>query len=388
MLKRISLENTLGEVVRIFLCQENMKGHLIFLKDKKRLELVEDIKEFETRKQPFKKISDVDILALGKQALEIPGLGRLALANNRERTILNVERLSEGKPLVSLSNLIGMGLIILIFVGILGNRREREWHTKKKADEQRIVTLRTRPEPSKAKPRLKKVEPQKQKSKEVVKRKSVRRLGALAVLGGLKKKGHIKRDVGIGGVNLGSIKTSPGPGLGGGKGGSGGAQASLYAKGLVAAPLGMGGNTKGSGGYKTKGKGGGRDGYGQTTLIGSLKSATIPAEKELIVEGGLDRDSVSKVIERNMGQITFCYEQGLQRDPNLTGRIVTSFIIGTGGRVKASSLKSSTLNSRSIEKCVLLRLRTWQFPIPAGGVEVKVSAYSFLFKRKIVGKRK
>jgi hypothetical protein len=56
------------------------------------------------------------------------------------------------------------------------------------------------------------------------------------------------------------------------------------------------------------------------------------------------------------------------------------FVIGGNGQVKMANVGTTTLNSKQIEECVLLRLKSWKFPLPSGGVDVKVS-YPFLFNR-------
>jgi len=203
---------------------------------------------------------------------------------------------------------------------------------------------------------------------------SVKRMGALAVLGRLNKRTNQK-----GGLNLGAVRTSPGPGLGGTQG-SGGVQTSLYGKGILAAPVGAGNNVRGAGGYGTKGRGGGQDGFGQMSLVGSLGTSSIPLGKEAIIQGGLDQESIAAVIQKNMGQIRFCYEQGLQSDPKLMGRVAVDFTIGGTGSVKTANLSSSTLHSQLVENCILMRLKTWKFPLPEGGVDVKVS-YPFMLRR-------
>ncbi len=202
---------------------------------------------------------------------------------------------------------------------------------------------------------------------------NVKRLGALSVLGSLAKSSQ------KGGLNLNAANTTAGPGLGG-TAGSGGVQKTLYGKGLVAAPVGAGANMQGAGGYGTKGKGGGQAGYGTMSLVGSAGAAPVPLGREAIIEGGLDRDLISGVIDRNMGQIRFCYEQALQADPGLAGRVAIAFVIGANGQVKAASVENSTVNSKQVEECIVLRLRSWRFPLPNGGVDVKVS-YPFVLRR-------
>ncbi|MEI7973583.1 MAG: hypothetical protein WCH11_04365 [Bdellovibrio sp.] len=108
---------------------------------------------------------------------------------------------------------------------------------------------------------------------------SLQRMGALSVLGSLSKSQQ------RGGLNLGAVQTTAGPGLGG-NAGSGGVKTNIYARGAVAAPLGSGGNLQGGGGYGTKGKGGGQAGYGNLSIVGSRGTSSIPLTSEASVGGG------------------------------------------------------------------------------------------------------
>jgi TonB family protein len=183
-----------------------------------------------------------------------------------------------------------------------------------------------------------------------------------------------------GGLNLGAAQTTRGAGLGG-TGGSGGVQTSLYGKGLVNAPVGPGNNLQGGGGYGTKGRGGGQDGYGSLQLTGSAGGSPIPLGREAIVKGGIDRALIDDVVRRNLGQVRFCYEQELQADPRLAGRVVVAWVIGDDGRVSNARIHNSTLNSRNVEECILTRLRTWRFPLPEGEGNVDVN-YPFLLEKR------
>lgn len=196
---------------------------------------------------------------------------------------------------------------------------------------------------------------------------TIKRMGALAALGNAKSNNGQQ-----GGLDLGAVKTSAGPGLGGGTEGSGGVQTSLYGKGIVSAPVGVGGNLQGAGGYGTKGKGGGQAGYGTLSLVGSAGDSMIPVGEEVITGGGLDHGAIWDVIRRNQGQIRFCYEQGLQSDPNLKGRVITDFTIGGNGQVTTLKIANTTINSKIVEDCISLRIKSWKFPLPEGGKSVSV----------------
>jgi hypothetical protein len=144
--------------------------------------------------------------------------------------------------------------------------------------------------------------------------------------------------------------------------------------------LGAGGNVQGAGGYGTKGKGGGQSGYGKLSLTGSSGAMPIPLGQEASVAKGLDKDMIAAVIQKNLGQVRFCYEQGLQSDAKLSGRVAIDFTIGGNGLVKTAGVENTTLNSKMIEDCLVMRLKTWKFPLPEGGVDVKVS-YPFVLRR-------
>lgn len=196
---------------------------------------------------------------------------------------------------------------------------------------------------------------------------SIKRMGALAALGSLS---NSKQQ---GGLDLGATVKSAGPGLGGGTGGSGGVQTSLYGKGIVSAPLGVGGNLNGAGGYGTKGKGGGQAGYGKLSLVGSAGTLDIPVGTEVISGGGgLSNDDIWAVIRRNQGQIRFCYEQGLQSDPKLKGVVHAAWTINGNGQVTGLSIANTTLNSKMVEDCISLRIKSWKFPLPQGGQAISV----------------
>jgi hypothetical protein len=215
-----------------------------------------------------------------------------------------------------------------------------------------------------------------EEQKPTTKPKSIDRLKRMGALGAL---GSLSKSKQLGGLDLAKANTTAGPGLGG-NAGSGGTQTSLYAKGLTSAPLGAGNRVEGAGGYGTKGKGGGQAGYGKMTMVGSTGAAPIGLSQEATVETGLDRDAIAAVINRNLGQVRFCYEQGLQADPNLNGRVAVDFTIGGNGAVKAANVANSSLNSKTIEECIVMRLKSWKFPLPQGGVDVKVS-YPFVLRR-------
>lgn len=374
--KRLALENQDGVVVRTLAwpATEVDTVTIVRRKDTRRVELLTSVKGLEDGKIAFETLGTVKRAELGDSGFDIAGVGRLT-AISAESPILRNEIPSEEKSYWRTS--VGGVLVLAMgFVAVLMTRPQATPKMEAEAKQQVVqilkrIKVQPKPVPQQAvsDSRVETTQPVRTANKTA----SIKRMGALAVFGSMKS-GNQK-----GGVNLGAVNTTAGPGLGG-NAGSGGVQTSIYGKGLVAAPLGAGGNMQGGGGYGTKGKGGGQAGYGQISLVGSAGTSPIPLGREAIIGGGLDRDLIADVINRNLGQVRFCYEQGLQGDPALAGRVAVDFTIGAQGQVKVASVGSTTLNSKLVEDCILLRLKTWKFPLPEGGTDVKVS-YPFALRR-------
>lgn len=87
---------------------------------------------------------------------------------------------------------------------------------------------------------------------------------------------------------------------------------------------------------------------------------------------GLDRDQIIAVINKNRGQITYCYEQALKQDPSLNGKVGIQFVISPNGLVAKALVAESSANNNQLESCMISKLRTWQFPKPVGDVNVDV----------------
>ena len=205
----------------------------------------------------------------------------------------------------------------------------------------------------------------------------VENVGALGALGGMKN--GSKNSAGF---NTAALNDSKGTSWNGaGSGGVGGMERAVHGKGLVASAVGRGGQIEGGGGYGTRGKaGGGRPGYGSMNMGGTAAAYFEPLDEEALVEGGLDKDQIAAVINRHIGEVIYCYEKGLQVKAGLSGRVGVKFTINGGGVVSSTGIGSTSLNSAQVEGCILNKLRTWKFPKPVGGVNVKVQ-YPFVLKR-------
>ncbi|MGA9521360.1 MAG: AgmX/PglI C-terminal domain-containing protein, partial [Myxococcaceae bacterium] len=135
----------------------------------------------------------------------------------------------------------------------------------------------------------------------------------------------------------------------------------------------------GLGGLGTKGGGRGAGGYGSIDLGGRGKDVTRVIPGKTTVIGGLDKDVIAKVIRRHQNEIKYCYEQELNKDPALSGKVAVLFTIDPAGSVSDANVSETSLNNATTESCMLARIRRWRFPEPKGGGVVTVT-FPWIFK--------
>jgi TonB family protein len=97
--------------------------------------------------------------------------------------------------------------------------------------------------------------------------------------------------------------------------------------------------------------------------------------------GQLSKDEILEVIGRHVAEIRYCYEEELERNRELAGRVVVHFVIEASGGVAGARIARSTANSPALERCMLDAIRAWRFPPPRGGGGVEVN-YPFVFKSR------
>jgi TonB family protein len=205
----------------------------------------------------------------------------------------------------------------------------------------------------------------------------VRGLGLLGVLSGGGDRGAISSALDAPSVNdliggLGAVanitgKGSGGTGLrGGGKGGGGTGDGVLFGAGkmgtAVAGGKGLGRGKKGAGAS-------GRKAREVTLALGS---------KDAKVSGFLSAEQINRVVRANRAAIKYCFENALQRQPNLSGKVHVRWRIDRKGRVSSARVAKSTMGNAKVEGCIVRQVKRWKFPEPDGG-EVDVT-YPFIFQ--------
>ena len=144
---------------------------------------------------------------------------------------------------------------------------------------------------------------------------------------------------------------------------------------------GSGSATVGISGVGTKGRGTGDYGYG-TGGLGEKGNVDINlGGSEEIFVGSIDRDAILRVIRNNVQQIRTCYERELNRNPNLSGKIVLEWDIIEEGQATAVKTKENSMSTNNVATCLTSRLRTWRFPEPPEDQIARVT-FPFVFSPK------
>lgn len=88
-------------------------------------------------------------------------------------------------------------------------------------------------------------------------------------------------------------------------------------------------------------------------------------------EGGISKDQIRKVVRAHIGEVRDCYNQGLQRDPELAGRLVVGFEIAGSGAVNQAKISESTVADAEVGTCIAGKVKSWQFPASSAATTVE-----------------
>jgi TonB family protein len=141
------------------------------------------------------------------------------------------------------------------------------------------------------------------------------------------------------------------------------------------------------GGLSDRGSGGGRVGTGLgasgtgSGIVGGKARVAIRSggPEETVVLGSIDADAVEAALLAHKDEFRLCYEREINAEnPKLSGRVGTTFVIGSSGRVSQAGIESSSLKNANVERCVVQVIKRIEFPAPRGGGIVQVT-YPFKF---------
>jgi hypothetical protein len=72
--------------------------------------------------------------------------------------------------------------------------------------------------------------------------------------------------------------------------------------------------------------------------------------------------SQSQAVRTHSADAEMCYSMGVQRNPQLAGKVVLEIDVGEGGHAKTARVVSSTLNDGEVETCIAELAARWEFP--------------------------
>lgn len=178
------------------------------------------------------------------------------------------------------------------------------------------------------------------------------------------------------------ISTSPAGVIGKGAGGD---PAGKTSAGLGSASTTLSGVNKPSGDSKSliaRSGGTGESALGsETSGNGTSTNAIGEGAGSFTVSGGLDKDTVRKIIQSYRPQVRACYDRALVASPNLQGRISYSWKILPDGSVTDAKILKDTMDSANLKTCVLGIIKKMQFPKAPNEMSTAV-IYPFVFQGK------
>lgn len=118
--------------------------------------------------------------------------------------------------------------------------------------------------------------------------------------------------------------------------------------------------------------------------LGDLDFKERPVEPTIIqmeprLTGELDPKTVQQYIRRYLSGIKWCYQDRLQSNRRLGGKLTLAFTILPNGSVHNARCMNSTLGDADLERCISNKMARWRFPSPKDGGLVEVQ-YPLILK--------
>jgi len=115
----------------------------------------------------------------------------------------------------------------------------------------------------------------------------------------------------------------------------------------------------------------------RTTML-SPRVAPRMLVTDVVISGSLSRETVRSVVRRQLPAFRACYERGLRRNSDLSGRISLTFTIDIDGHVSDAGVESTTVADAQVSECTIEVARRMTFaPLP--GTSAIVVTYPFFF---------
>jgi TonB family protein len=118
---------------------------------------------------------------------------------------------------------------------------------------------------------------------------------------------------------------------------------------------------------------------GRHVSLGDRREGRVPGrirEERTETRGALSREQVRRVVQLRLNEVRSCYQDALQRRPDLEGRVTVHFMVDPNGSVSSASV-SSTVSDPAVGTCVGAAVQRWRFPQSEGATGV---SYPFVMQ--------
>ena len=85
---------------------------------------------------------------------------------------------------------------------------------------------------------------------------------------------------------------------------------------------------------------------------------------DISITNGLSKEDIQRVIKQQIPAMEICYQKALEKKPSIQGKVTLQLVIDSKGKVTKVSLVSSKLNDKTIEQCILQKIKVVTFPGP------------------------
>lgn len=98
--------------------------------------------------------------------------------------------------------------------------------------------------------------------------------------------------------------------------------------------------------------------------------------------GGMDKEVIRRTVRSHVKDISACYNEALEKKPDLQGKLVMQWDIGKKGKVADVRVVRSV--DPLVDDCVALKIESWVFPIEPKGDQVGRVIFPFGLSSKAV----
>ena len=111
----------------------------------------------------------------------------------------------------------------------------------------------------------------------------------------------------------------------------------------------------------------------------STYALVYPIEQTLRIEGKLDKVVLREHVIKQRYALQKCYQKALAEDPSIKGEISLQFTISNGGEVIAAVSRQDTVKNEPLKKCVIDKMKSWEFPEDEVKSKLAVVKFDVLF---------